>query len=85
MKWEITIENLILKNINDSNGPVQDQGKINRAEEQNKIYLYENTPLYELPSAGGPGIFGYTIGGVLLLMAGTLILYKLKDREVLKK
>lgn len=45
----------------------------------------KNKAIYDLPSAGGPGIFGYTIGGVLLLMAGTLILYKLKDREVLKK
>ncbi|WP_138373339.1 MULTISPECIES: fibro-slime domain-containing protein [Oscillospiraceae] len=45
----------------------------------------KNKALYDLPSAGGPGIFGYTIGGALLLMAGTLILYKLKDREVLKK
>ena len=85
MKWEITIENLILTDITDSNGPVEDQGKINRAEEQPKIYLYENTPLYELPSSGGPGIFLYTIGGVLLLMAGSLILYKMKRGEVLKK
>lgn len=45
----------------------------------------KNHILYELPSAGGPGTFGYTIGGVLLLMAGTLILYKLKKGEVLKK
>lgn len=85
MKWEITIKNLILTEIKDSNGPVQDQGKINRASEQTKIYLYENTPLYELPSAGGPGIFLYTISGVLLLMAGSLILYKMKRGEVLKK
>ena len=85
MKWEITIKNLILTEIKDSNGPVRDQGKINRASEQTKIYLYENTPLYELPSAGGPGIFLYTIGGILLLMAGSLILYKMKRGEVLKK
>ena len=48
-------------------------------------YAYVNTPLYELPSSGGPGIFLYTIGGVLLLMAGSLILYKMKRGEVLKK
>ena len=48
------------------------------------IYYFENTPLYELPSAGGTGIFGYTIGGTLLLMAATLLLYKMKRKEVLK-
>ena len=44
---------------------------------------YNNTPLYDLPSAGSSGIFGYTMGGTLLLMAGTLILYKMKRKEVL--
>lgn len=45
-------------------------------------YLFENTALYDLPSAGSSGIFGYTMGGTLLLMAGTLILYKMKRKEV---
>lgn len=44
-----------------------------------------NEAVYSLPSSGGPGIFLYTIGGVLLLMAGSLILYKMKRGEVLKK
>ena len=48
-------------------------------------FYYKNTPLYELPSAGGPGIYWYTIGGMLLMIAGTLILYKNKRREVLKR
>ena len=47
-------------------------------------YYFKNTPLYELPSAGGTGIFVYTIGGTLLLMAATLLLYKMKREEVLK-
>lgn len=46
------------------------------------IYYLENEPLYDLPSAGSSGIFGYTMGGTLLLMAGTLILYKMKRKEV---
>ena len=41
-----------------------------------------NKALYDLPSAGSSGIFGYTMGGTLLLMAGTLILYKMKRKEV---
>ena len=51
----------------------------------NTEYLFTNTPLYDLPSAGGPGIYWYTIGGMLLMIAGTLILYKNKRREVLKR
>lgn len=45
----------------------------------------KNDMLYELPSAGGIGIFWYTISGVLLMMACALILYKNKHREVLKR
>lgn len=48
-------------------------------------FYYKNTPLYTLPSAGGPGIYWYTIGGMLLMIAGTLVLYKNKRREVLKR
>ena len=44
-------------------------------------YYFKNTPLYELPSAGGTGIFVYTIGGTLLLMAATLLLYKMNARR----
>lgn len=48
-------------------------------------FTIANEAVYSLPSSGGPGIFLYTIGGVLLLMAGSLILYKMKRGEVLKK
>lgn len=48
------------------------------------IYEFENTPVYELPSTGGSGIFVYTIGGTLLLMAAALLIYKMKREEVLK-
>lgn len=47
-------------------------------------YYFENTPVYELPSTGGTGIFVYTIGGTLLLMAAVLLIYKMKREEVLK-
>ncbi len=46
---------------------------------------YKNTPVYELPSTGGKGIFLYTIGGMLLMGAAAWILYKNKRREVLKR
>ena len=44
-----------------------------------------NTPVYELPSTGGSGIFLYMVGGVLLMMAASLLLYKNKSREVLER
>ena len=40
---------------------------------------YADDVLYELPSAGGSGIYWYLIGGVLLMMAATLILYRNKN------
>ena len=54
--------------------------------DNNKLVLtIKNNILYSLPSAGGPGIYWYTIGGMLLMIAGTLVLYKNKRREVLKR
>ena len=49
------------------------------------LYQFENTPLYDLPSAGGTGIYLYMIGGMLLMFAAVWILYKNKCREVLEK
>ena len=39
-----------------------------------------NTELYELPNSGGAGIYWYSIGGTLLMLAAALILYKNKRR-----
>lgn len=44
-----------------------------------------NAERYELPSSGGSGIYWYSIGGMLLMMAAALILYRYKLRgEVLR-
>lgn len=51
------------------------------AEEKCVIIAIDNTPLYELPSAGGPGIYWHLIGGILLMIAAVVILYKNKRRE----
>lgn len=48
-------------------------------------YTYENTPVYDLPSTGGTGIYLYMIGGMLLMFAAVWILYKTKCKEVLEK
>lgn len=48
-------------------------------------YVYFNDAVYDLPSAGGPGIFLYMIGGTLLLMAGSLMIYINRRKGVLEK
>ena len=48
-------------------------------------FYYGNTALYELPSAAGDGIQRYIIGGMLLTIAGLLVLYRIKRREVSKR
>ena len=48
------------------------------------VFYYENVMLYELPEAGGSGIYWYTISGALLMMGAALIVYREKrKREVL--
>ena len=45
----------------------------------------KNEALYDLPSAGGSGIFWYLISGTAFMMAASLILYRIKRKEVLGK
>lgn len=55
----------------------------NKDDQEN--YYFNNTPLYDLPSTGGTGIYLYMIGGMLLMFAAVWILYKNKCKEVLGK
>lgn len=48
-------------------------------------FYYANETLYTLPSTGGPGIHWYIIGGMLLMMAAVLMVYKQKRGEVLER
>lgn len=48
-------------------------------------YTFLNTCLYELPSTGGDGIYRYLVSGIFLMMASTLILYKNRRKEVVRK
>lgn len=60
--------------------------EITKADESlNQDYYFNNTPLYDLPSTGGTGIYLYMIGGMLLMFAAVWILYKNKCKEVLEK
>ena len=47
-------------------------------------FFFTNEVLYDLPSAGGSGIYWYTFSGALLMMGAALIVYREKrKREVL--
>lgn len=81
--WTIEIGKGGLKSITSSEKEPAHQSEI--IEGKTIIHFYfENTPVYDLPSAGGYGIYWYSIGGMLLMIAAALILYKNKCREVLK-
>lgn len=54
-------------------------------DETGLVIKIKNEARYDLPSAGGSGIFLYMIGGTLLLIAGSLMIYINRRREVLKK
>lgn len=64
----------------DLKGTEQNPGKNDRIN-----IKVQNVYFYELPNSGGMGIYWYSIGGMLLMMAAALILYRYKMRgEVLK-
>ncbi|MBS6679395.1 MAG: VWA domain-containing protein [Clostridiales bacterium] len=53
-------------------------------EQDGYIIKIKNDTLYDLPSAGGSGIYWYTVSGALLMMGAALIVYREKrKREVL--
>ena len=86
VSWQVTVKNMETPEIR----PILENGTLGKAlpvEDTETSYgrlmiVITNTPVFDLPSAGSSGIFGYTMGGTLLLMAGTLILYKMKRKEV---
>ncbi len=74
--WKLTLDYQTIKVVDTSTGETvaavpADDGKMYE-------YTFNNDVVYELPSTGGTGIFGYMISGTLLMMAGILILYKRK-------
>lgn len=83
--WKITIKDLEFLTIRDGVGnPVYPVETKTRGLVQSTIYQFKNTSYYELPSAGGPGIYWYTLSGILLMAGAALIVYRQKrKREVL--
>ena len=39
-------------------------------------FLVVNQAYYELPNAGGQGVYWYSIGGILMLLAGVWCVYR---------
>ncbi len=85
-KWTIIIENLqLISIVNDKGNAIEKEISSTFALVNYDVYQFKNDAVFALPQSGGPGIYWYTIGGMLLMMAGSLILYKNKRREVLER
>ena len=67
-----------------NNGP-SEMWTLAKADNGGQVLTIKNTGIYELPSAGGNGIYWYMIGGMVLMSTAAWILYKNKCREVLGK
>lgn len=80
------LANPITLTVNDDGITVSENTNV-KIKKQNNTYIITvaNNLLYELPHTGGPGIFLYMIGGMLLMGGAAWILYKNKRREVLKR
>lgn len=72
--WVLTFNNGLLTQL--------DGTDVSGDSENGVLVSITNEAIYELPSAGGPGIFWYTVGGILLMsLAGLLTLYKNKRKR----
>ena len=71
--WELVIENGYPTSVKQGGSSV---------EYENNVFYLKNDVLYELPEAGGPGIYLYMLGGALLLMTGALMVYNERKKEV---
>lgn len=62
-------------------------GKVSIEKKNDGYYevTVQNEVLYDLPSTGSTGIFTTMMGGILLMMAGILIIFKMRREGVLKR
>ena len=75
--FKVELGNVTL--VNEENGNPAQAGEMWTLE--NKVLTIKNTKLYSLPSAGGPGIYGFTISGVAILATALLLFINNKRRE----
>ena len=74
-------EMVLLKDLADKVTDSKDESVGSIVEGKITIYKITNTKLYSLPSAGGPGIYGFTISGVAILATALLLFINNKRRE----
>lgn len=60
--------------------PMDMDGKEGIWQEGILTFYYDNSAAYQLPSAGGTGIFWYMVGGILLMASGALILFRKEEK-----
>lgn len=82
--WTLQFDDGLLIGANASEGYENYISEIKKDAEHGVTVILKNSELYELPSTGGPGIHLYMLGGVALMMAGTLLVYKKRKEEVLR-
>ena len=84
-KIKITDTDVIVSMYNSSGSNPQAVSEAEKTELNltGNYYYYDNVMLYELPNTGGSGIFWYLISGTAFMMAASLILYRMKRKEVL--
>lgn len=82
--WTLAFDKGVLTKAEASKGYESYISGITKDAETGATVVLKNSELYELPSTGGPGIHLYMLGGVALMMAGTLLVYKKRKEEVLR-
>lgn len=75
--FKVELGNVTL--VNEENGNPAQDGEMWTLE--NKVLTIKNAKLYSLPSAGGPGIYGFTISGVAILATALLLFINNKRRD----
>lgn len=75
--FKVELGNVTL--VNEENGNPAQDGEMWTLE--NKVLTIKNTKPYSLPSAGGPGIYGFTISGIAILATALLLFINNKRRE----
>ena len=65
----------------DDSGATIDSPSMWNLDNSKKILTIKNTEIYELPSSGGPGTYGFTISGVAILATALLLFINNKRRE----
>ena len=83
--WTVTLLNNRLESVTKADEtPIVPRMETDESGKEIYVYTFYDAILYDLPSTGGPGIYLYMLGGVALMMAGTLLVYKKRKEEVLR-